>query len=869
MNIGSFAITWATMPLVLAMAGYFMVAVGVKEFRISARVTYWILLGLAAISFIDLFQLFISDKFQFSYVASYSSKDLANTWPHFYKFSALWAGQQGTFLLWLIFGLVLGLWVRWKAKDDEGWVMFFYLLSQVFLLVLTLVSNPFARLDFIPKDGQGLNPLLQNYWMQIHPPIVFLGFAAACIPFAFAMAALARNKYDDWVKQTMPWVVFTVVTLGLGIFLGGYWAYETLGWGGYWSWDPVENASIIPWLVGVALVHGMVVEKARGSWRRMNLFLAIALFLLIVYGTFLTRSGVLADFSVHSFVDLGYNNFLWASMIILAVVSLGLFAIRASKIKGTPPGTDVLSQEFATFLGVALLLPFTALILFWTSFPLITTIFSKIPLLSKITPAPAAINTSYYNVAGLIFAAIFAIILGYNSLLFWRKTDSQDVFRKLLLPLILGIIGGLLFVTLGFAKIIESWSPAGTSSISFKIILIALLYFLFSSAALFAFISNLMQLIRRRNTSLITLGGYLAHIGFAMMLIGIILSSGFGNKTKITISEGDSKAGLGYNVKYVGTEKTAAKEETSNFELYKGSEVIKAYSVSKEMRRGNDLQYVRTPYIKKGIVSDLYLSLENISDQNEMDLQPVEIKVGDSTLTHGYKIIFTGFDSEENLAKLRSSQPQIFDLVKGTSLDFIGRKITFEKFDMGQHQAGQTSSIGAVLTVDYNGKTSTLTPTYEPLSSGEHNAPPVDFPGGGTISLVAIKADIKAISLSYSSDQEIPKVTIGASMKVWSGNAHTSNRMVDSATVKMAYDPSSMHGAHSIAPLPDGGQLFLLGVNAVEHSASLLVLPPQQPQLATIEISTKPLINLVWLGFTIICIGAAIATIRRMREGRN
>jgi cytochrome c-type biogenesis protein CcmF len=365
MEIGNFFLAWATIPLILCMAGYLLVAVGIREFRLSSRIIYWFLFGMVLIAIINLLQLFLTDQFQYSYVASYSSSDLSNEWPHFYKLSALWAGQQGTFLLWLVFGLTLGFWVKSKARENEGWGMLFYILGQTFLLVLTIVSNPFEKMNFIPADGQGLNPLLQNYWMQIHPPIVFIGFAAACIPFAFAMAALATNRYDDWVRQTMPWVVFTVVTLGLGIFLGGYWAYETLGWGGYWAWDPVENASLIPWLVGIALVHGMVVEKSRGTWRRTNLFLAITLFLLIVYGTFLTRSGVLADFSVHSFVDLGYNNFLWASIVIIGIISYGLWAYRAYRMKvASAAGTEILSQEFATFLSMVLLLPFTLLVLF-------------------------------------------------------------------------------------------------------------------------------------------------------------------------------------------------------------------------------------------------------------------------------------------------------------------------------------------------------------------------------------------------------------------------------------------------------------------------------------------------------------------------
>ena len=158
MDIGNFLLAWAPVPLILAMAGYLMAATGNRQYQLGARVVYWVLLAMVGAAFINLMSLFLADRFEFSYVATYSSRDLSNTWPHFFKFSALWAGQQGTFMLWLVYGLVLGIWVRARAKENEGWVMFFYILAQTFLLVLALISKPFARLDFMPADGQGLNP---------------------------------------------------------------------------------------------------------------------------------------------------------------------------------------------------------------------------------------------------------------------------------------------------------------------------------------------------------------------------------------------------------------------------------------------------------------------------------------------------------------------------------------------------------------------------------------------------------------------------------------------------------------------------------------------------------------------------------------
>jgi cytochrome c-type biogenesis protein CcmF len=712
MDVGSFFLAWSAVPLVLSMAGYLLVAVGMREFKISARSLYWFLFGMVLVSFVYLYYIFVTDQFQYSYVSSYSSSDLANSWPHFYKISALWAGQQGTFLLWLLFGVLLGFWVKSRARENEGWVMFFYILGQTFLLVLTLISNPFEKLNFVPPDGQGLNPLLQNYWMQIHPPIVFVGYAAACIPFAFAMAALATNKYNNWVKQTMPWTVFTVVTLGLGIFLGGYWAYETLGWGGYWAWDPVENASLIPWMVSVALVHGMVVEKSRGTWRRTNMFLAITLFLLIIYGTFLTRSGVLADFSVHSFTDLGYNNVLWASIAVMGAISYGLWAYRAYKMKvPSAAGTDILSQEFTTFLSMVLLLPFTMIVLFWTSFPLITSLMAKIPLISKISPTPAAIDTANYNMVGLIFSVIFCVILGLNALLSWKKTEPETLKKQIVLPTVGSLIVSLFFVIFGFSKIAVMWSPDGTGGITFKVIIMIILYFLFFFTAFFSLVTNSILLVRRFKSGFRLIGGYITHIGFALMLIGIIFSSSFGSRMKTAVSMGSTKEALDYTVYFKNHEPTIPKEQRSYFELSKGDKTIHAYTDSKEMIRGNQIQYVRTPYIYKYPHKDLYLSLENLADPTPGDAVPVVMSIGESTSVFGSKIVFNGYDSDEDARQLAKYVPHTIEIVKGESKNISGKKVKFVNFEMSQHQDGSGSHIGAILEVARGNSVTTITPS--------------------------------------------------------------------------------------------------------------------------------------------------------------
>src|SRR5659263_312697 len=293
----------------------------------ARRLYYAYVFSVLLASFLLLTRL-ISHDFRISYVASYSGRDL----PFYYLFSTFWAGQEGSFLLWLFWGALIGLFVLRSAKEQEAPVMVVYLASFLGIVAILVKQPPFRFLAQIPPDGQGLNPLLQDPWMVIHPPVMFSGFASLSVPFAFAIGALWMKRWDGWVVRAIPWALFTFVTLGTAILMGGYWAYKTLGWGGYWGWDPVENTSLVPWLATVALVHGMSLQKARAKHRKINIILAILAFCCILYGTFLTRSGVLADFSVHSFIDLGITGWLVGIILVFLIGGLGLLAFRWKEI---------------------------------------------------------------------------------------------------------------------------------------------------------------------------------------------------------------------------------------------------------------------------------------------------------------------------------------------------------------------------------------------------------------------------------------------------------------------------------------------------------------------------------------------------------
>jgi cytochrome c-type biogenesis protein CcmF len=306
-----------------------------------ARRLYYAFTFSIVLSSVLLMSRLLSHDFRVSYVASYSGRDL----PVYYLFSTFWAGQEGSFLLWLFWGSLIGLFVLKSAKEQEAPVMIVNVASFIGIVAILVKQSPFRFLAETPADGQGLNPLLQDPWMVIHPPVMFAGFASLSVPFAFAIAALWRKRWDGWVIRAMPWALFTFITLGTAILMGGYWAYKTLGWGGYWGWDPVENTSLVPWLFTAALVHGMFLQKARPRHRKVNLVLAVLAYACILYGTFLTRSGVLADFSVHSFVDLGITGWLVGLITVFLGGGAALLAWRWRQIPGEAADPNAPKKE--------------------------------------------------------------------------------------------------------------------------------------------------------------------------------------------------------------------------------------------------------------------------------------------------------------------------------------------------------------------------------------------------------------------------------------------------------------------------------------------------------------------------------------------
>ena len=442
------------------------------------------------------------------------------------------------------------------------WILFVVLLltpvadwsigSSPFLLLREAMPNaPVFQSDpgFIPSNGNGLNPLLQNYWMVIHPPTLFLGFASTLIPFAFMITGLLRNQYHEWIKPATPWNLFSALILGTGILMGGYWAYETLSFGGYWNWDPVENSSLVPWITGIASLHAFVAWNQKKSQLRFAYLLVALTFLLVLYSTFLTRSGILGEASVHSFTDLGLSGQL---LVLLGVYFTGVLLIWFRKQKYIPlPKAEVTtgSREFYLFLAAAILLFAAIEIIFFTSSPVINKIFG-------LSIAPK--NPLFYFKWNIWFSMTIAILSGIGQFFFWNKYEGNDLWKALYRPFALAVFSAIIILGL---LIFNEWNfvyneTFRTELADIKLTQSTLMYYLhfvkyaiffiadelLLISALFTVFANadvMIRLVRKHAGNIKLTGGSLAHLGFGFMLLGILFSSGYDSIISVNFKPGE------------------------------------------------------------------------------------------------------------------------------------------------------------------------------------------------------------------------------------------------------------------------------------------------------------------------------------------
>jgi cytochrome c-type biogenesis protein CcmF len=656
--IGSI-IVWIAFIAALLSAFFYFISVLKKKVLLFARINFSLAaLGVLAASVLLMLYI-LQHRFEYNYIASYSSRDLSTA----LLATTFWAGQEGSFLLWAFFAVVIGLILRryTQRMEMEAEVMTVYSLVIAFLILLISIKSPFqyiweatnnVPIGFVPQDGRGLNPLLQNFWMIIHPPVLFIGFASLAVPFVLAVAALWQKKYNEWIRSALPWVLFSGLSLGSGLILGGYWAYGVLGWGGWWGWDPVENSSLIPWIVAIILVHTMLIQMLTSKLVRTNLILAVLAYLLIIYSTFLTRSGILANASVHSFIDPGSlaYTFLVIWLVLIAIGGFGMFFLRWKELNNQTRTSALMTREFILSIAMIVLGVCAVMIFFGTSKPLFS---------------DSIVEPVFYDRTTLPFAILMTLLLGFGLRAKWNQEIRQILFRRFVFPV-------------AFIVLIIAVRIFFDSHDVFAVLLV------FTS--LFAFFISVDQGFRLAKERPLFVGGTLAHTGLAILFIGIIASGHFGQKQFVALPLNQSQLIFGYNLTYGGIQPT--EDGKTKFIVYvdqngrrKTLEPIMFESVY-------DHSLIRNPDYKSYWTKDLYI-------------EPVSL--------------------EQN----NTEQQNIVDLPKGEAVPYGPMTITFHKFDLSSNKKGEmmegrndAMTIGVVLEVKTEKDSQTIVPVTTYTSKG-------------------------------------------------------------------------------------------------------------------------------------------------------
>lgn len=484
--------------------------------------------------FFSIYYICSNHYFEYLYAYKHASKELEQK----YLLACIWEGQEGSFLLWSIWHTVLGILLISKSKIWEPNVLTVISVAQSFLMLMVLGlyffdvrigSSPFVLtrneingpifqmpgyLSLI-KDGVGLNVLLRNYWMVIHPPILFLGFASTIVPVSFAYAGMVTKKWGEWVKPALPWVLFSACVLGTGIMMGGKWAYESLSFGGFWAWDPVENASLVPWLILVAGLHCMVIYNATGNSLKTAFLFIILANAFVLYSTFLTRTGILGDTSVHSFTESGIamNILIGIFTIAIPIPMLILFFTKKSHFPIIQKEEDITSREFWMFIGALIFFLASMFIIALTSVPVYNKLFSK-------NIAGPVDREFAYNKVLILVAVIIGILTGATLYFKYKVTPKINIIRKLYFPIVSALIITIIVALFFPVKYIKQ-------GMGFEGAIYLALF-----SGIFAAIANVGYIWTILKGNFKAAGSAIAHAGFAIMIIGMLISAG--NREVIT-----------------------------------------------------------------------------------------------------------------------------------------------------------------------------------------------------------------------------------------------------------------------------------------------------------------------------------------------
>ncbi len=583
-----------------ALAFVFGLRRGYPELAASARNGIFVVFGLVSLAAVALIYALLTRDFRVEYVASYTSRDLSLI----YTLSTFWAGNAGSLLLWgwllSLFAIVVVIRNRGRNRELVSYASSIIMATEAFFLILMIfLTNPFKKLPFAPTDGMGLNPLLENPGMIFHPPILLAGYVALAIPFAFAMAALLSGRLgNDWIRSARRWTLLAWLLLGLGNLLGAQWAYVELGWGGYWAWDPVENAGLMPWLVATAFLHSVMIQRRRGMLKVWNMVLIILAFNLSIFGTFLTRSGVLS--SVHTFAASAMGPFFLGFIGVALLGSLTLLFYRWEQLKGESELDSFVSRESTFLFNNLFLVGATFAIFVGTVFPVI----SEVVRGTKIS-----VGAPFFNqVVGPIFVAVI-VLMGICPLIGWRRASINNLVRNFLYPLVAALIVG---VGLFFSGIREWYSLIAFSLCSFVL-----------STILSDWVRGVIARRRMRGENYAKAffgliwgnkpryGGYIVHIAILLIAIGVVGSSFYKIEKEVALMPGESMTIGHYSLRYEGITEDITQSKlitTATLSVYNGEEFIGSMTPEKYLHRSYQ-QQVTEVAIRSTLLEDLYVIL--------------------------------------------------------------------------------------------------------------------------------------------------------------------------------------------------------------------------------------------------------------------
>jgi len=635
-DVGYYTLILALITAIYSAATFIIGLKGNKPaFIRSARNALISTFGLVTLAVVILLYAILTHNFQIEYVANYTSREMS--FP--YLISAFWAGADGSLLFWAWI-LSLCAVIAFRKKDATPLQLYASAVTMIctafFIILLSTVSNPFVSSGYSPVDGMGLNPMLENPGMIIHPPLLLAGYVTFTIPFSYAIAALITNKLGyDWILDIRRWAIIAWLFLGVGNVIGAWWAYVELGWGGYWAWDPVENAGLMPWLLLTAFLHSVMVQRRAGMMKKWNISLLLFAFILVIFGTFLTRSGVLS--SVHTYSEKGIGVYFIVFLALLIVSSISLLILRNKELNSESDLKSILSRE-GTFLFTNILFVLaTAVIFIGTIFPGVS---------EAIRGATIDVGPSFFNqVNGPLFSLII-LLISICTLIGWNDTKITDLLKKLLWPGVISAIAAILI----FIFWIKEW--------------LALVAFFLTFLVLFTVFSTWLQNILSRNratgenllSSFLSLfrinknryGAFIIHLGIVLLAFGIIGSSLFDIEKTETLYMGDTLEIGNYTLQFNGlTEYEDGYKDIvqANVNVYHNEKFLKEMTPEK-IFHSNYNQAVTEVDIHSTLAEDLYIALggwyEDGASTFEVSVNPlvIWIWIGGGILALGGIICF-------------------------------------------------------------------------------------------------------------------------------------------------------------------------------------------------------------------------------------